>query len=144
MSGRDRGFSQSSSRSHGRGRGRSAPSSEPAATASPSTSTPSVSQVAPTIPPAPTPSTQPPPTGSPQVAPSPHESQPNSSHTSQSDPPTQQVERIPITWDSQKGFELDNNVCTQAISDMIELMLNEPWINYSEIPAEVQKWWYEM
>ncbi|MED6160187.1 hypothetical protein PIB30_048970 [Stylosanthes scabra] len=26
---------------------------------------------------------------------------------------------------------------------MIDLMLNEPWINYSEIPAEVQKWWYE-
>ncbi|MED6160188.1 hypothetical protein PIB30_048971 [Stylosanthes scabra] len=67
-------------RGRGRGRGRSAPSSEPAAIASPSMSTPSVSQVAPTIPPPPAPSTQPPPTGSPQVAPSSHESQP--------DPPT--------------------------------------------------------
>ncbi|MED6139234.1 hypothetical protein PIB30_081903 [Stylosanthes scabra] len=59
------------------------------------------------------------------------------------DPPTQQVERIPITWDSQTGFDPDNNVCTQAISDLIEVMLNEPWINYSEVPADVQKQWYE-
>ncbi|MED6208005.1 hypothetical protein PIB30_041012 [Stylosanthes scabra] len=44
----------------------------------------------------------------------------------------------------KKGiFDPDNNVCTQAISNMIELMLNEPWINYSEILAEVQKRWYE-
>ncbi|MED6124072.1 hypothetical protein PIB30_055631, partial [Stylosanthes scabra] len=55
--------------------------------------------------------------------------------------PTQQVERIPITWDNQKGFDPNNNVCTQAIYDVIELMLNE--INYSKVPAEVQKRWYE-
>ncbi|MED6127658.1 hypothetical protein PIB30_090083 [Stylosanthes scabra] len=40
-------------------------------------------------------------------------------------------------------FDPDNNVCTKAISDVIELMLNEPWINYSEVPADVQKRWYE-
>ncbi|MED6115402.1 hypothetical protein PIB30_090129 [Stylosanthes scabra] len=34
-------------------------------------------------------------------------------------------------------------MCTQAISDVIELMLNELWINYSEIPADVQKQWFE-
>ncbi|MED6115442.1 hypothetical protein PIB30_090633 [Stylosanthes scabra] len=34
-------------------------------------------------------------------------------------------------------FHPDNNVCTQAISDVIELMLNELWINYSEILADV-------
>ncbi|MED6118527.1 hypothetical protein PIB30_003744 [Stylosanthes scabra] len=37
----------------------------------------------------------------------------------------------------------DNNVCTQAISDVIELMLKEPWINYSEIPVEVQNRWFD-
>ncbi|MED6160659.1 hypothetical protein PIB30_053519 [Stylosanthes scabra] len=31
----------------------------------------------------------------------------------------------------------------QAISDVIELMLNEPWLNYSEIPEDVQKRWFE-
>ncbi|MED6223783.1 hypothetical protein PIB30_077477 [Stylosanthes scabra] len=40
-------------------------------------------------------------------------------------------------------FKPDNNECTQAISNVIELMLNEPWINYSEIPADVQKRWFE-
>ncbi|MED6116029.1 hypothetical protein PIB30_096312, partial [Stylosanthes scabra] len=113
MSGRGRGSSQSS-RSRDRGRGRSAASSEPAATTSPSTSTPGVSQL-----------------------------HADSSHASQPDPPTQQVERIPITWYGQKGFDPDNNVCTQAISDVIELMLNEPWINYSEVLADGQKRWYE-
>ncbi|MED6142746.1 hypothetical protein PIB30_000308 [Stylosanthes scabra] len=139
MSGRGKGSSQSS-RSRGRGRGRSTPSSEPTATASPSTSTPGVSQVAPTIPPPPAPSTQSPPTDPPQVDPS-SQLHADSSHVSQPDPPTQQVEQIPIIWDGQKGFNPDNNVCTQAISDVIELMLNEPCLNYSEVPADVQKRW---
>ncbi|MED6135365.1 hypothetical protein PIB30_045759 [Stylosanthes scabra] len=62
---------------------------------------------------------------------------------SQPDPPTAQVKKIPITWDGQKGFDPDNNVRTQEISNVIELMLNEPWIMYSEIPADVQKRWFE-
>ncbi|MED6126022.1 hypothetical protein PIB30_074375 [Stylosanthes scabra] len=58
-----------------------------------------------------------------------------------STPDTSQV--APITWDGQKGYDPDNNDCTQAISDVIELMLNEPWLNYSEIPEDVQKRWFE-
>ncbi|MED6123064.1 hypothetical protein PIB30_045754 [Stylosanthes scabra] len=84
----------------------------------------------------------PPPTDPPQVDSSP-QLHADSSHASQLNPPTQQVEQIPITWDGQKGFNADNNVCTQAISDVIELMLNEPWLNYSEVPADVQKRWFE-
>ncbi|MED6172263.1 hypothetical protein PIB30_048438 [Stylosanthes scabra] len=129
MSGRGIGSSQSS-RSRGRGRGRSAASSEPAVTASTSMSTAGVSQVAPSIPPPPASLTQPPPTDSPHVAPSP-QLHADSSHASQPDPPT------------HFSFDPDNNVCTQAISDVIELMLNEPWINYSEVLADVQKRWYE-
>ncbi|MED6150930.1 hypothetical protein PIB30_077381 [Stylosanthes scabra] len=67
----------------------------------------------------------------------------DSSHASQPDPPAQQRVQIPITWDGQKGFDPDNNDCTQAISDVIELMLNELWLNYSEIPENVQKRWFE-
>ncbi|MED6164295.1 hypothetical protein PIB30_088276 [Stylosanthes scabra] len=119
MSGRGRGSSQSS-RSRSRGRGRSAASTEPAATASPSASTVGVSQVAPTIPPPPAPLTQPPPIDSPQVALSPQ-----------------------LHGDSSHAFDPDNNVYTQAISDVIELMLSEPWINYSKVPADVQNRWYE-
>ncbi|MED6193363.1 hypothetical protein PIB30_018706 [Stylosanthes scabra] len=99
-------------------------------------------EVAPTIPPPPAPSTQPPPTDPPQVDPSP-QLHADSSQASQPIPPTQQVEQIPITWDGQKGFKPDNNVCTQAISDVIELMLNEPWLNFSEVPVDVQKRWFE-
>ncbi|MED6157786.1 hypothetical protein PIB30_026598 [Stylosanthes scabra] len=33
--------------------------------------------------------------------------------------------------------------CNRAISDVIKLMLNEPWINYSEIPADVQNRWLD-
>ncbi|MED6206508.1 hypothetical protein PIB30_027450 [Stylosanthes scabra] len=140
MSGR--GSSQSS-RGRERGRGRVAPSSEHTPSPSPTTSTPDTSHVSPTIPPAPpAPSPQPAATDPQQLAPSP-QANADSSHASQPDPPSQQVVRVPITWDSQKGFKPDNNKYTQAISDVIELMLNEPWINYSEIPADVQKRWFE-
>ncbi|MED6177964.1 hypothetical protein PIB30_103137 [Stylosanthes scabra] len=44
---------------------------------------------------------------------------------------------------SHHRFDPDNNDCTQAISDVIELMLNEPWLNYSKIPEDVQKRWFE-
>ncbi|MED6133977.1 hypothetical protein PIB30_033204 [Stylosanthes scabra] len=40
-------------------------------------------------------------------------------------------------------FSPDNNECTQAISDTIELMLNEPWLNYSEIPENEGFTWPE-
>ncbi|MED6159561.1 hypothetical protein PIB30_043340 [Stylosanthes scabra] len=75
-----------------------------------------------------------------EVTPQPHA---DSSHASQPDPPAQQKEKIPITWDGQKGFSPDNNECTQAISDTIELLLNEPWINYSEIPEDVKRQWFD-
>ncbi|MED6203858.1 hypothetical protein PIB30_003598 [Stylosanthes scabra] len=100
-------------------------------------------EVAPTVPPATAaPSPQPASTDAKQVAgtPQPHS---DSSHASQPDPPAQQKEKIPITWDGQKGFDPDNNMCTQAISDTIELMLNEPWINYSEVPEDVQRRWFD-
>ncbi|MED6153302.1 hypothetical protein PIB30_100580, partial [Stylosanthes scabra] len=134
--------SSSRSRSRSRGRGRAAPNTEHTPSPSPSTSTLGTSQVAPTIPPPVALSPRPPVTDSQQVAPSPQLNA-NSSHESQPDPPTQQVVQIPITWDGQKGFDPDNNVCTQAISDVIELMLNKPWINYSEIPADVQDRWFQ-
>ncbi|MED6145121.1 hypothetical protein PIB30_022119 [Stylosanthes scabra] len=60
----------------------------------------------------------------------------DSSHASQPDPPTQQVVKIPITLDGQNGFDPDNNVCTQAISDVIEHMLNKSWRNYFEFWLE--------
>ncbi|MED6177218.1 hypothetical protein PIB30_095925 [Stylosanthes scabra] len=129
MSGRGRGSSQSSC-SRGRGRGRSAATTEPAATASPSALTVAVSQVAPTIPPPPAPLTQPPPTDSPQVAPYP-QLHGDSSHASQPDPPSK-----------SNGFPSPGTV-KKAISDVIELMLSEPWINYSKVLADVQKRWYE-
>ncbi|MED6151711.1 hypothetical protein PIB30_085009 [Stylosanthes scabra] len=91
--------------------------------------------VTPTIPPPSAPSPQPPVTDSHHAAPS-SQLNADSSHASQ------QVVQIPITWD-EKGFDPDNNVCTQAISGVIELMLNEPWINYSEIPANVQNRWFD-
>ncbi|MED6221747.1 hypothetical protein PIB30_057717 [Stylosanthes scabra] len=141
MAGRgSRGSSQST---RGRGRGRAAVSSEQTLLPSPTTSTPGTSQVAPTVPPATAaPSPQPASTDSEQVVgtPQPHA---DSSHASQSDPPAQQKEKIPITWDGQKGFSPDNNMCTQAISDTIELMLNEPWINYFEVPEDVQRRWFD-
>ncbi|MED6217308.1 hypothetical protein PIB30_016497 [Stylosanthes scabra] len=43
----------------------------------------------------------------------------------------------------RKLFSPDNNECTQAILDTIELMLNEPWINYSEILEDVQRRWFD-
>ncbi|MED6132826.1 hypothetical protein PIB30_022610 [Stylosanthes scabra] len=135
-----RGSSQST---RGRGRGRAAVSSEQTPSPSPTTSTPGTSHVAPTVPPATVaPSPQPASTDANGVAatPQPHA---NSSHASQPDPPAQQKEKIPITWDGQKGFSPDCKMCTQAISDTIELMLNEPWINYSEIPEDVQRWWFD-
>ncbi|MED6161451.1 hypothetical protein PIB30_060844 [Stylosanthes scabra] len=127
MSGRGRRSSQSF-RGRGRGRGRIVPSSEHTPSPSPSMSTPGISHVAPTIPPSAAPSPQPPATDFQQDAPSPQLNA-DSSHASQPDPPTLQVQKIRITWDGQKGFDPDNNVCTQAISNVIELMLNEPWIN---------------
>ncbi|MED6172329.1 hypothetical protein PIB30_049118 [Stylosanthes scabra] len=143
MSGRGSGGSSQSSRGCDRGRGRAAPSSEHTLSPSPTTSTPATSHVSPTIPPAPpAPSLQPAATDSPQLAPS-LQANADSLHASQPDPPSQQVVRVPITWDGQKGFKPDNNECMQAISDVIELMLNELWINYSEIPADVQKRWFE-
>ncbi|MED6174737.1 hypothetical protein PIB30_071920 [Stylosanthes scabra] len=127
MSGRGRGSSQSS-RSRGRGRGRAAPSTEH----TPSSPPPRPHQVAPTIPPPFAPSPQPAVTDSHHAAPS-SQLIADSSHASQPDPPTQQVVQIPITWDGQKG----------AIFDMVELMLNEPWINHSEILADVQNRWFD-
>ncbi|MED6145175.1 hypothetical protein PIB30_022634 [Stylosanthes scabra] len=128
----------------GRGRGRTAVSSEQTPSPSPTTSTPAgTSQVAPTVPPAAAaPSPQPASTDAERVdaTPQPHA---ESSHASQPDPPAQQKEKIPITWDGQKGFAPDNNECTQAISDTIQLMLNEPWINYSEIPEDVKRRWFD-
>ncbi|MED6136443.1 hypothetical protein PIB30_056175 [Stylosanthes scabra] len=144
MSGRgsSKGSSQSS-RGRGRGRGRAALSSEHTLSPSPTTSTPDTSQVAPTTPPATTvPSPPPAATDAQQVDASPQLNA-DSSHASQPDPSAQQRVQIPITWDGQKGFDPDNNDCTQAISDVIELMLNEPWLNYSEIPEDVQKRWFE-
>ncbi|MED6131333.1 hypothetical protein PIB30_008979 [Stylosanthes scabra] len=127
MAGRgSRGSSQST---RGRGRGRAAVSSEQTPLPSPTTSTPGTSRVAPTVPPATAaPSPQPASTDAEGVdaTPQPHA---ESSHASQPDPPAQ--------------FSPDNNVCTQAISDTIELMLNEPWINYSEIPEDVQRRWFD-
>ncbi|MED6164032.1 hypothetical protein PIB30_085740 [Stylosanthes scabra] len=120
MSGRGSRGSLQSSRGRGRGKGRATLSSEHTPSPSPTTSTPGTSQVA----------------ASPQI-------NADSSHAFQSDPPAQQVVQIPITWDDQKEFDPDNNDCTQAISDVIELMLNEPWINYSEIPEDVQKRWFK-
>ncbi|MED6135177.1 hypothetical protein PIB30_043795 [Stylosanthes scabra] len=130
MSGRgsSRGSSQSS-RGGGRGRGRAALSSEHTLSPSPITSTPDTSQVAPTIPPATTaPSPPPAAIDAQQVNASPQLNA-DSSHASQPDPPAQQRVQIPITWD--------------AISDVIELMLNESWLNYSEIPEDVQKRWFK-
>ncbi|MED6134896.1 hypothetical protein PIB30_041147 [Stylosanthes scabra] len=148
MFGRGSRGSSQSSRGRGRGRGRAAPSSKHTPSPSPTTSTLGTSHVSPTIHPAPPASLpQPAATDPQQLAPS-SQANTDSSHASQPDPPSQQVVRVPITWDGQKGyvyayliskFEPDNNECTQAISDVIELMLNEPWINYSEIPADVQK-----
>ncbi|MED6170467.1 hypothetical protein PIB30_031242 [Stylosanthes scabra] len=135
-----RGSSQST---RGRGRGRAAVSSEQTLSPSPTTSTPGTSHVAPTAPPATAaPSPQPASTDAEGVAATaqPHA---DSSHASQPDPPAQQKEKIPITWDGQKGFSPDCNMCTQAISDTIELMLNEPWINYSEIPEDEGFTWPE-
>ncbi|MED6150877.1 hypothetical protein PIB30_076852 [Stylosanthes scabra] len=122
MSDRGRGSSQSS-RSRNRGRGRAAPSTEHTPSPSPSTSTPSTIQVAPTIPPPSALSPQPPVTDS-HHAVSSLQLNVDSSQASQPNPPTH--------------FDPDNNMCTQAIFDVIELMLNELWINYSEIPADVQ------
>ncbi|MED6120636.1 hypothetical protein PIB30_022606 [Stylosanthes scabra] len=136
-----RGSSQSA---RGRGRGRMAVSSEQTPSPSPTTSTPAgTSQVAPTVPPAAAaPSPQPASTDAERVdaTPQPHA---ESSYASQPDPPARQKEKIPITWDGQKGFAPDNNECTQAISDTIQLMLNEPWINYSEIPEDVKRRWFD-
>ncbi|MED6112736.1 hypothetical protein PIB30_064380 [Stylosanthes scabra] len=42
-----------------------------------------------------------------------------------------------------RKLDSDNNMCMQAISDVVELMLNELWINYFEIPTDVQKRWFE-
>ncbi|MED6204117.1 hypothetical protein PIB30_006184 [Stylosanthes scabra] len=135
-----RGSSQST---RGQGRGRAAVSSEQTLSPSPTTSTPGTSHVAPTVLPATAaPLPQPASTDAEGVAatPQPHM---DSLHTSQPDPPAQQKEKIPITWDGQKGFSPDCNMCTQAISDTIELMLNEAWINYSEIPEDVQSQWFD-
>ncbi|MED6157493.1 hypothetical protein PIB30_023534 [Stylosanthes scabra] len=141
MAGRgSRGSSQST---RGRGRGRAAVSSEQTPSPSPTTSTPGTSHVAPTVPPATAaPSPQPASTDAEGVdaTPQPHV---DSSHASQPDLSAQQKEKIPITWDGQKGFSPDNNECTQAISDTIELLLNEPWINYSEIPEDVKRRWFD-
>ncbi|MED6198362.1 hypothetical protein PIB30_065671 [Stylosanthes scabra] len=115
MSGRggSRGSSESS-RGRGRGRGRGRAALSSEHTLSPSPTTS-------------TPDTS-------QVAPTIHPAT-----TTPSPPPAatdaQQVDASP--------FDPDNNDCTQAISDVIELMLNEPWLNYSEIPEDVQKWWFE-
>ncbi|MED6146860.1 hypothetical protein PIB30_038511 [Stylosanthes scabra] len=137
----NRGSSQST---RGRGRGRGAVSSEQTPSPSPTTSTPAgTSHVAPIVPPATTaPLPQPASIDAERVdaTPQPHA---ESSHASQPDPPAQQKEKIPITWDGQKGFGPDNNDCTQAISDTIELMLNESWINYSEIPEDVKRRWFD-
>ncbi|MED6113418.1 hypothetical protein PIB30_070598 [Stylosanthes scabra] len=142
MSGRGSRGSSQSSRCRGQGRRRVTLSSEHTPSPSPTTSTPGTSQVAPSIPPATAaPSPQPAATDAQQVAASPQLNV-NSSHASHPDPPAQQVVQI-ITWDGQKGFDPDNNDCTQPISDVIELMLNEPWINYSEIPEDIQKRWFE-
>ncbi|MED6220756.1 hypothetical protein PIB30_047955, partial [Stylosanthes scabra] len=108
-----------SSRDRGRGRGRAALSSKHALSPSPTTSTPGTSQVAPTIPPA-------------IAVPSP---QPAATDAQQVDASSQ------LNVDS--SFDPDNNDCTQAISEVFELMLNELWLNYSEIPEDVQKWWFE-
>ncbi|MED6163756.1 hypothetical protein PIB30_083110 [Stylosanthes scabra] len=130
-------------RGRDRGRRRAALSSEHTLSPSPTTSTPGTSQVAPTIPPATAaPSPQPAAPDAQQVDASPQLNA-DSSHASQPDPPAQQRVQIPITWDGQKGFDPDNNYCTQAISEVIELMVNEPWLNYSEIPEDVQKRWFE-
>ncbi|MED6212711.1 hypothetical protein PIB30_086237, partial [Stylosanthes scabra] len=137
-----RGSSQSS-RGGGRGRGRAALSSEHTLSPSPTTSTPDTSQVAPTIPPATTAPSPPPAATDAQQVDAWPQLNADSLHASQPDPPAQQRVQIPITWDGQKGFDPDNNDCTQAISDVIELMLNEPWLNYSEIPEDVQKRWFE-
>ncbi|MED6207598.1 hypothetical protein PIB30_037205 [Stylosanthes scabra] len=141
MAGRgSRGSSQSTC---SRGRGRATVSSEHTPSPSPTMSTSGTSQVAPTVPPATAaPSPQPDSTDAQQVAASP-QLHADSLHASQPDPPTQQKENIPITWDGQKGFDPDNNMCTQAISGTIKLMLNEPWINYSEVPEDVQRRWFE-
>ncbi|MED6146036.1 hypothetical protein PIB30_030829 [Stylosanthes scabra] len=135
---RSRGSSQST---RGRGRGRAVVSSEQTPSPSSTTSTPDTSHVAPTVPPATAaPSQQPASTDAEGVeaTPQPHA---DSSNASQPDPPAQQKEKIPITWDGQKGP--DNNECTQAISYTIELLLNEPWINYSEIPEDVKRRWFD-
>ncbi|MED6132785.1 hypothetical protein PIB30_022098 [Stylosanthes scabra] len=141
MAGRgSRGSSQST---RGRGRGRAAVRSEQTPSPSPTTSTPGTSHVAPTVLPATAaPLPQPASTDAEGVA---AMSQPHadSSHASQPDPPAQQKEKIPIIWDGQKGFSPDCNMCTQVISDTIELMLNDPWINYSEILEDVQRRWFD-
>ncbi|MED6182605.1 hypothetical protein PIB30_030085 [Stylosanthes scabra] len=142
MAGRgSRGSSQSA---RGQGRGSAAVSSEQTPSPSPTTSIPAgTSHMAPTVPPATAaPSPQPALTDAERVdaTPQPHV---ESLHASQPDPPARQKEKIPITWDGQKGFDLDNNECTQAISDTIELMLNKPWINYSEIPEDVKRRWFD-
>ncbi|MED6111326.1 hypothetical protein PIB30_051364 [Stylosanthes scabra] len=56
-------------------------------------------------------------------------------------PPQQLAPSPPANADS--SFKPDNNECTQAISDVIELMLNEPWINYSDVPADEGFTWPE-
>ncbi|MED6158324.1 hypothetical protein PIB30_031742 [Stylosanthes scabra] len=86
----------------------------------------------------------------------------DSSHTSQPDPPTAQVERFPLLGISRMMHGLQfhfheanvvllaswalkarNCACTQEISNVIELMLNQLWIIYSEVPTDVKKCWFE-
>ncbi|MED6146148.1 hypothetical protein PIB30_031845 [Stylosanthes scabra] len=73
-------------------------------------------------------------TDSQQAAPSPQLNT-DSLHVSQA------PSRIPPL---SKSFRLPSHgIVRRAISDVIELMLNELWINYSEISDDVQKRWFE-
>ncbi|MED6158474.1 hypothetical protein PIB30_033007 [Stylosanthes scabra] len=58
--------------------------------------------------------------------------------------PPSKRRRSPSLGTVKRGmFSPDNNECTQAISDTIELLLNEPWINYSEIQEDVKRRWFD-
>ncbi|MED6117476.1 hypothetical protein PIB30_110310 [Stylosanthes scabra] len=138
MAGRE--SSRSSSRGRGRGRGRAVPEAVPSA--SPSASTPGTSQVVPSNQAPLDPSPQPTPADSGAAVAPAGGVDADSSHGSQQVPSAAPPTKTAITWDEQKGFAPDNNACTQGISHVIELLYDQSWINYTEVPAEVKARWF--
>ncbi|MED6173188.1 hypothetical protein PIB30_056881 [Stylosanthes scabra] len=66
----------------------------------------------------------------------------DSSHAPKPDSLPRKLRRFPSPGMAKRGiFKPGNNACTQEISNVIKLMLNESWIMYSEIPADVKKRW---